>query len=201
MTSEQKTAFDHYDRVTACLKYFSGIDKIPAEILKQACARGTSVHEEIQAIQSNLWIPGQAEHEGYINSYKLWAQDKKFIDNPGRLYDHNLQLTGELDAIYKLSENTYGLVDFKTTAFASGKKLEKYKRIWGMQLSAYTYLAHQAGITISKIELIQLGKSGDFKVFDLTEECEKNWDLYCKCLEIYREFFKGKEIEDDFAWI
>jgi hypothetical protein len=194
---------DGFDRVTECFKFCSGIDKVPKDILDKASERGTAVHDEIQAIQSNLWIPGLAEHAGYINSYKLWAQEKKFIDNPGRLYDLDLKLTGELDALYKMDENTYCLVDFKTTAPKVGAQLKKFKRIWGMQLAAYALLATQTGLKIERLELIQLDKTGkEPLVFDLTAEAEENLELYFKCLDVYREFFKGKTPEDDdYSWI
>ncbi len=191
-----------FDRVTDVFKFCSGIEKVPKDKLKEASDRGTAVHDEIQAIQSNLWIPGLAEHAGYINSYKLWAQEKKFIDNPGRLYDLDLKLTGELDAIY-MEANTYSLVDFKTTAPKSGAQLKKFKRIWGMQLAAYALLATQTGLKIERLELVQLDKTGkDPLVHDLSSEAVENIELYFKCLDVYREFFKGKAPEDDdYSWL
>ena len=63
-----------YTRVTEVLAPFSGMDKIPPEILQRASERGTKVHEICDAIISGMGCPEiQDNLQGYIDSFKKWG--------------------------------------------------------------------------------------------------------------------------------
>ncbi len=199
---QEKT--NEYDRVTSVLGAFSGFDLIPAEILANACTRGTAVHEEIKAQQQKLWTADECqlpiEYQGYVDSYNLWSKDKKFV-LPERFYDQEHYITGECDSLYLVGEDTYSLVDFKTSGRVYGKQKEKMQAIWGMQLSAYAYMANRKGFVISKIELVHLSKSGgEPEIHDFTKDRSDFFMDFFRLLRFYRMFFKNRN-ELNWEWI
>ncbi len=191
-----------YTRVTDVLKPFSGLLNVPEEILKRAAERGTLAHQWIDADIKKLGLHDVLSAEqGYITSYTNWKQDKELITT-SRLYDKELQITGLPDAFYKMEGGAYCLIDFKTSAPKKGKVLEKYKKIWGMQLCAYANMARTSGIEVNAIQIINLPKSGDEAiVYDLTEGALTYWILFQSCLKCYREFFEGKPDDSDWEWL
>lgn len=179
---------DEYIRVTDVLFPFSGLKSIPAHVLQNAAERGTKVHEICEALISDLGtIPISPDLSGYIASFSKWAEDKKFVARPLRFYCDKYKITGEIDGLYKTEEG-FTLFDIKTPA-TEGKT-------WSLQGSAYFYLATQAGYPITAIEFIQLSKLGyDAKVYSY----KPNFELFLKCLEIYKLFFKDqKNNENDY---
>lgn len=180
---------DEYDRVTTVLSPFSGMNAIPKHILDAACARGTAVHKIIEAKICDVGIPNieaelgdiGATLGGFIKSYDLWAEDKNSLRTASRFYDDKLQITGECDALYKSADGIV-LVDFKTSA--------KEGKTWNLQGSAYSYLAKLEDFSIKRIEFVKLDKNGGKPH---VYEYEENMDLFIKCLELYRLFFKKRE--------
>lgn len=181
-----------FDRVTSVLSFASGMDKIPPEVLANACARGSAVHNAIDGIIKNLGDFSEPEHQGYINSFKLWAADKKLLPAPPRFYCDELMITGEIDCY--IPPNVHPLdpgwiVDFKTSA--------KESKMWSLQATAYRYLANLKGYEIHGCIFIKLDKNG---LYPEIYEYEYDFSLFKAYLDVYRHSFKnGKEeinIED-----
>jgi hypothetical protein len=154
-------------------------------VMQKACDRGSAVHDMIEVLQEGFPI-GLIDNslQGYIDSYNLWALDKKFIDTPGRFYDDDLMITGKVDCIYKDGHGDLVLVDFKTSVQES--------KTWKHQGSAYSYLCKRSGYDIRRIEFIKLDKGANFpKVYTYSERL----DDFKLLLAIYREFFKYNTID------
>lgn len=178
-----------YDRVTAVLYFLTGLDKIPTEIVKNAQDRGTHVHENIATLEKGLGIRPLDDEKPYLESYKLWADGKTFLKKPDRWYDETLLITGECDAIYE-EEGEMVLVDYKCTA--------KESPTWPLQLSAYRHLASKYGYTFKRVEIIKLCKKGKYpSIYTYSD----NLDLFKKCLEIYRSFFKRINNDENLEYL
>lgn len=173
-----------YTRVTECLYFLTGLSKVNPEVLKNAADRGTRVHISCDALIEGLAIFPQDDELGYIESFKKWYGSKTFLKKPDRWYDDEFMITGECDCIYK-EDGELVLVDFKTPANES--------KTWSLQLSAYAYMAKKQGLQFKRIEAVKLCKQGrNAKTFIYADE----FDLFKKCLEIYRTFLKqNRDIE------
>lgn len=181
--------FESFDRVTDILAPFSGILKIDPMILQRAALRGTLVHNVCDNIIKGLPYDDEFEHEGYIQSFIRWKQNKSFLNKPVRFYDTELSITGECDGIYE-EDGKFTLFDLKTPA-SEGKT-------WSLQGTAYAYLARKQGFVIDKVEFIKLSKKGsNAKVYEYKE----NFQAFLECLNIYRRFFKNAEEEVDLDYI
>ena len=181
---------DGFTRITDILAPFSGLRNVDKIILENACKRGTMVHDIIEGIQDGIGaVNVHPLYIGYINSYEKWSEGKEFIEKPSRFFCEDLKITGECDCIYTSPEGLI-LVDFKTPARES--------KTWSLQGSAYSYLARRSGYDIKRIEFVKLEKDGRApKVFIY----EEKFELFLKCLEVYRFFGLDKEdleIEMDF---
>ncbi len=63
----------NYTRVTEILSPFSGLDKVPKEILENAGRRGTKVHDICEGIVKGVGDWGvDDETRGYIHSFNQW---------------------------------------------------------------------------------------------------------------------------------
>lgn len=144
---------ENYQRVTSILYPFSGLEKVPKEILENAAERGTRVHHICEAI-----IRGLGEFdidevtEGYVESFKKWWEQGhtvKMIEE--RFWDDELKITGQVDLILEQEEGL-AIVDLKTSY--------KPSKTWAAQGAAYAYLAKKAGLEITKIFFLHLKKDG-----------------------------------------
>jgi hypothetical protein len=173
-----------YDRVTNVLYPFSDLQKIDPSVLKNAAERGEKVHEFCTAIMNDLGVVEiNPNYEGYLKSFEIWMQGKEFCPRPDRFFCDKYKITGEIDGLYS-NETGMTLFDIKTPA--------KESKSWLLQGSAYSYLAKQAGLKITKIEFVRLCKNGSPAVSYIYEE---NMDMFLKCLDIYRYFFSKKSEE------
>ncbi len=178
-----------YIRVTTVLSPFSGLDKIPKAILDNARDKGTYVHAKCDAYIKGIGDDTKhPEWDLYFKSFLKWTP-KIFIKTPERLFCDNHMITGECDAIYKDGEDLV-LVDFKTPV-NEGKT-------WLLQGSAYSYLAKKAGYDIKRIEFVKLSKEGKTPKVYIYEE---NFDLFLKCLAVYRHFFKNNGQENPLDYL
>lgn len=178
------TIKDDYIRVTSVLNPFSGLHKINQEIVKRAAERGSRVHKICDAIMDDLGLLDMDDEvSGYISSFEQWYKEKIFIPNPKRFYCDKLGITGECDGIYQ--DNGLVLFDIKTPL--------KESKTWSLQCSAYAYLARLQGFNIKRIEVIKLSKDGKEPT---VYQYEDNFDLFLKCLEIYKHFFNKSSDED-----
>jgi hypothetical protein len=174
-----------YTRVTDVLFPFSGLKAVDPEILRKAAERGTKVHEICDALIEEIGV-GQIDPSlsGYVASFESWYEGKLFIPKPKRFYCDTYKITGECDAVY-IQDGHLILVDFKTPV--------KESKTWKLQASAYSYLAEKNGYQLKRLEFVKLCKQGNEAQVFLYKE---NFDLFLKCLEVYREFFEGAEQEN-----
>ncbi len=172
---------NEYDRITSVLSAFTGFDRIPVHILEAAGERGTLVHQYVSALIRNVGLFGVKEElNGYIESFKLWKPESNMII-PERMYEEDLLITGEMDCLYEI-DGGYCLVDFKTSL--------KEGSTWNLQGSAYAHLCRNNGFDVKRIEFVKLSKDGKSpKVYTYRE----NFDLFIKCLDVYRAFFKDRK--------
>jgi hypothetical protein len=183
---------DEYDRVTSVLSPFSGMDKIPAQILENAAKRGTLVHSIIDQIIDGFDVCKDEvpEHiRGYIESFGEWNILREYVKNPGRIFCEKLKITGLCDCLYK-NDDGLTLVDFKTSA--------KEGPTWYLQGSAYAYLLKNQGYHITNIEFVKLDKKGTEPISYFYQGSFKTFE---ECLKIYRIFFKGKIVDSPLDYI
>lgn len=178
--------FKTYDRVTSVLYPFSGLSKIDKSILKNACDRGTRVHEICDAIMEGIGFEYD-QFGGYYDSFNLWA-NKDFLVKPDRFFCNDYKITGEIDGIYRDGKGLV-LFDIKTP-YREGKT-------WKLQASAYAYLARKHGYNITRVEVVKLNKEGKLPtVYTYKEDFKK----FVCCLDVYREFF-SKENETPLEYL
>lgn len=169
---------DEYIRVTHILYPYSGLDKVPIDVLKNASERGSKIHEICSAMVDDLGVGVlDPDYSGYIKSFEDWMQGKEFVERPSRLYCDKYKITGEIDGLYK-NETGLTLFDIKTPA--------KESKTWSCQGSAYSYLCKKSGLDITKIEFVKLSKDGSEAVSFFYEE---NMEIFLKCLDLYKYFF------------
>ena len=180
-----------YIRVTDVLFPLSGLKNIDPYILKNAADRGTKVHEICEAIVNDIGFlddPMERKLNGYIQSFKQWLP-KKFIEKPQRFFCNKYGITGECDGVYE-DENGYVLIDIKTPVNES--------KTWRLQGSAYSYLAKKAGYNITRIEFIKLSKDGNIpKIYTY----EEDFEMFLKCLDVYKYFFNKPVQENPLDYI
>jgi hypothetical protein len=171
-----------FDRVTSVLYPFSGLWKVDSSVLSKAAQRGSNVDLKCKGIMEGI-EPEDDEYEGYIDSFRQWAEGKNFINVPGRMFDNELKITGECDGIYE-NEEGITLFDIKTPV--------KQSKTWHLQLSAYSHLAKQYGYDIVRLEIVQLSKDGNAPRCHFYEE---DFEKFLVCLKLYREFFKDCQVD------
>lgn len=179
--------FEEYTRVTDALKFLSGLSKVPEQVLKNASERGTRVHLICDALMEGIDTTKEetSDIQGYIDGFNTWQIGKKFVSKPSRFFCDEHKITGEIDGLYE-NETGLTLFDFKTSS--------KPGKTWPLQGSAYSYLAKQYGLNITKIEFVHLFKNGKEPKSYFYEE---NFSKYLFCLEIHREFFVNETCEID----
>lgn len=176
---------NNYDRVTSVLFPFSGLCKIDPAVLKNAANRGTEVHLHCDCIIKDVPLDEvNPDYQGYIDSFKLWADGKKFLPNPDRFFCEELMITGECDGLYEESGHII-LFDIKTPLRESST--------WAMQAAAYAYLAEQHGFSISRLEFVKLNKNGTKPIVYVYGDQLTD---FLMCLQVYRKYFK-KDVQND----
>ncbi|MDP4120530.1 MAG: hypothetical protein Q8876_05690 [Bacillota bacterium] len=170
-----------YTRVTAALAPLSGLNMINPEVLANACARGTEIHKLCDAVIEGFGTPEvHDDWRGYLNSFLLFEQGKKFMRKPPRLFCDKYMITGEIDGLYKDGDEII-LFDLKTPLRES--------KTWCLQLSAYWHLCKVNDIKVEKIIAVKLDKNGKPpKIF----EYKIDFEAYVECLNVYNRFFKNK---------
>jgi len=184
MSEEIKTG---YLRVTECLSKYNDFSKIPPRVLKNACDRGTKVHNYCFMYAKNEWFPTPDEPiAGFVDSFIKFFDEMvdDVIALEERYYDNNLKITGAIDAVVRLkNSNVPVIIDYKTPASES--------KTWKMQLSAYKWLydnnlnvKEKSGRRIA----LMLKKDGSFpKVIEYTSP--NDWELYKSALMLHRYFY------------
>ena len=173
-----KINIDDYTRVTQVLYPFSGLDKVDPKILEKAANRGTRVHDICESIARNLGEWGNDEEtKGYVDSFKIWwSQGVKVLAIEERFFCNDLMITGKVDMIIEVNGEAI-ILDLKTSA--------KPSKTWALQGSAYAYMARKNGYDIKGIQFLHLHKFG---AEPRTYDYDDSFDLFSKCLHVYRYF-------------
>lgn len=174
-----ETAYDSYTRVTSVLYPFSGLEKIPVDIVRNAGDRGTKVHNICEGIISGLGEFGiDDETRPYVESFKKWwSQGHQVVLMEERFYDHDMLVTGKVDLIL-MTNDGYVILDLKTSA--------KPSKTWAVQGSAYAHLAKLSGYDIQKIQFLHLSKIGaEPKIYEYPIDI----DLWHSTHRAYKYFF------------
>ncbi len=134
----------------------------------------------------SIGLPLEAEGvSGYISSFLHWEKTKNIRSKPSRWYCDKYKITGECDGIY-FDDVKPIIFDLKTSS--------KYGETWKYQGAAYAYLAKQAGYDIKRLEFVHLQKNGKPAISYFFDDFEKDFEMFLKCLEVYRHFYgDGKE--------
>jgi len=172
-----------YIRVTELLKPFTKFDQIPTTILQAKAEIGTNVHEAI--VNSNLGLPlcplTEREHK-YLDSYLKWEElmEPTFLSSEQRLYDEDLMMTGQVDAIVSFPGRQEGrIIDFKTSLNANESS-------WCIQLGWYYLLCKKNSIQVNRnafiVQLKDTGAPAKSYPFEITDSliglCHKLYDVY-----------------------
>lgn len=208
--------FEGYTRVSEVCGFFSDLDKINPEVLKNAANRGTAVHnictdiiegrgkfglvDEVKKYTVNNEGELNEAHfanelpqvESLVKSFEFWLEgfgkEVKFL-KPSRFFDTDMMITGECDFIYEGCDGLV-IVDLKTPASESPT--------WLLQGSAYSYLAKKHGYDVKQIEFVKLSKTGGFPNLYVYEE---DMHLFKCCLTAYRYFCKNKNLQVSFDFL
>lgn len=171
-----------YNRVTEILYPFSGLSAIDPDIVANAAARGTKVHEICEGIARGLGDFGVSDDvKPYVDLFKMWWNDEiKVVSIEERFFCDELKITGKIDFIIETPEG-HVIVDIKTSY--------KESKTWPLQGSAYAYMANKAGYNIVGIQFLHLNK---LRKKPKIISYENQFDLFKKCLDVYRYFFGVK---------
>lgn len=174
---------DGYTRVSEILNYYSGLEKVPQNVLERACERGTIVHNACEAIIQGFGVDSSCyEYETYVESFMKWYEQYDELDVKliPRFYDDELKITGLCDCIVFSPKKTI-LVDFKTSYTES--------KTWAVQGGAYCMMAanSEPKIHVDEMHFVHLQKNSSKPVI-YNYDIQENIDRFMKCLELYRYF-------------
>ncbi len=173
-------------RITDALSPYTGYGKVDPEVLENAGRRGTRVHEWIDDYIKG--IDGWNEDSGiggYLESFKLfwYAFNPKPIIKEQRFYNEEHMITGQVDLIAEIADKRV-LIDWKTSSSVN--------KTYPIQAAAYASIIKPDYI-VDSVLIVRLDKDG--LAGRLTEvNPQEHIDMFFKCLEIYREFFKNQKI-------
>lgn len=144
-------------------KYLSGItsvlhrqlfpeefDGIPEEVLQEAAAYGTSVHQSCEDFDSNWYNDGTVEVSDYIEickNYGLVHECSEYLIN-------NDDYASMIDKCYRTGVSTFSIGDIKSYGVMSPEKKEKAR--WQLSIYAYLFELQNKKATVDKIFIIHL---------------------------------------------
>lgn len=203
---------DSYLRVTTILQkqMHQEFRSIPLERLAIAALRGTAVHNYCTIYMRDLFMPEiEEEYLPYVEAFVLWADAhiKKVILTATRLYDDDLKISGEPDALVILQDSDVPtLIDIKATCMES--------KSWPLQLHAYQHLCKKNGLEVGRVMNLHLKKSMRSKTEIIQGEkvrvshpvisakdvlpridFNQSWNIFSSALTCYNYFDKKEEKE------
>lgn len=173
-------------RVTSVISPWSGLENIPDDVLANAAARGTAVHEICNRIAAGEFVVvSDPALEGYVKSFRRWfdSQVAEVILAEERLIDHDWGYTGQIDLLVRTKGDLILLCDLKTPVTA-------YKG-WRVQLSAYHNLVTKAGHNPELCGSLQLHPEGRTPRMNYYENTAQDFHLFTQALNLHR-FFNGE---------
>lgn len=182
-----------YPRVTEVLRYYTGYDNVPQNILDNASRRGRQVHALCAGLAKGEWIPDEIideAYQGYIKSFRQWsdAQVEKFPIIETRMNDGDFKYTGQIDFVVKGKDGELYLVDIKTSA--------KPQKTYPLQIAAYENLLRKFNIQVKGAFLVYLKKNGDFPDIHFMEDLTREFSVFLCALECWHYFNKKRKDDE-----
>lgn len=182
----------NFPRVTEILKSFTSYENVPSEILRNAAARGSSVHAICAGIAKGAWIPDSMIDEnlqGYVKSFKHWADAyvTDFVVIEKRYTDSILGYTGQLDFVILDKDQNLFLIDLKTSA--------KPQKTYPVQMAAYDNLLKESDMHVKGAMLVYLNKTGEFPAVHVMDNFIKEFHVFKCALQCWKFFKKRKKDE------
>ncbi len=179
-----------YPRVSDIMALYSNFDFIDEKVLLNAQERGAEVHSYCTAYAKKLWAIDPEENlKGYVDSFKLWYDEhvEKLISAETRLYDDDLQFSGQYDMIVKLKGHEHlTLIDLKTSA--------AYQRDWPVKLAAYLHLLNLNGMNVFDAISIRLKKDGKKPCVKPFYDCNPFYRIFLGAITCYNYFIGKKDV-------
>lgn len=172
-------------RVTTILKRYNDYGNVPPLILEKAAARGSAVHALCEGIAKGEWITEsmvEPKWSGYVQSFREWheSQVESYAVIEKRLFDRDLNFSGQVDLVINSSQGMTYLCDLKTTA--------KSHKTHAIQLAAYEHLLAIHGIEVEASMIVYLQKNGSFPEIQLYEDLTNEWNVFLSALHCYNYF-------------
>jgi hypothetical protein len=171
--------------VTRIIAPWSGLERIRPDVLEQAAARGTAVHDACATIARGGWPVVAPEEQGYVDSFLRWfARVAAVYAVEEEIRDEALGFMGHPDLIVQW-EGQLTLWDLKTPRVAS--------RSWQVQLAAYRHLLCHHIDPPERTAALMLDPSGGVpKAIDLQDPA-RAFAAFLGALTAYNFFQGGKE--------
>ena len=178
-----------YPRVTEILRYFTGYEHVPADVLERAAARGTTVHAICAGIAKGAWIPdGMIDPSllGYVNSFRDWENEwvQKFSIVEKRFFDDEKKYSGQIDMVIEDKQGSVWLADLKTSRLPH--------KTHPVQMAAYQSLLSKHSTEVVGALLIYLDRDGQPPKVQILEDMSEQRQVFDSALYCWNYFNKGK---------
>jgi hypothetical protein len=179
-----------YPRVTEILRYFTGYEHVPTQILERAAARGTTVHAICAGLAKGAWIPdGMIDQEllGYVNSFREWEKEtvQQFSIVEKRYFDDERKFCGQIDMVIKDKQGNSWLADLKTSRAPH--------KTHPVQMAAYQDLLNKHSIEVCGALLVYLNKDGTAPNIQKIEDLSEQKKVFDSALFCWNYFNKRKK--------
>jgi PD-(D/E)XK nuclease superfamily len=173
---EQETHIYYLDEqeipsVTQVLEPLMELEGIPRDILEEAAAFGTHVHEACALMLHKQleWRTLDPKLVPYVSAAKKFIQEAGVIvlRIEHRMCDPSLKVAGTLDLLGVIDKHT-AIIDWKSTATMS--------KTTGLQLAAYDHLHRRSlgGRPLRRYG-VQLRADGDYRLIEYKDSRDANW--------------------------
>lgn len=171
--------------VTMILSPYADFSMVPPDVLANAAARGSLVHQACAAIAQDIWISELSEDcRGYVDSFSYWldATAPEILATEIELVDPVHSYHGHPDLICKIGEDVV-VIDYKTPVSVSPS--------WRLQLAAYLRLALVSGYRANRTAVLRLSSDGKRPIFDeFTATTARDFAVFLNALSVWR-YFQG----------
>lgn len=179
-----------YPRVTEILRYFTGYEHVPTQVLDRAAARGTTVHAICAGLAKGAWIPdGMIDPDllGYVNSFKKWETStvKQFAIVERRFFDDEKRYSGQIDMVIIDKQDKMWLADLKTSRAPH--------KTHPVQMAAYDTLLQKNSIPVEGALLVYLNKDGEDPLVQSFEDLSEQKQVFDSALFCWHYFNKRKK--------
>ena len=157
--------------VTQVLEPLMELEGIRREVLEEAAAFGTHVHEACALmLQKRLdWATLDTRLVPYVSAAKKFVEEAKVVvlRVEHRMCDPVLRVAGTLDLLGVIDRST-GIFDWKSSAVMS--------KTTGLQLAGYDHLHRRSlgGRPLKRFG-VQLRADGDYRLFEYKDPRDQNW--------------------------